>query len=155
MHAENMISIAATPDRIFDVASNLAQWPAILPHYRRIVYLKRSDSTNIVEMSAWRALPSLGIKIPVRWTSEQEIDRQRMEVRFRHLTAFTKGMRVVWTFVPTGKTTNVRIVHDLDSRIPVVGRALVEPVVGNFFIRFIAGQTLKHMKSYLENCREQ
>ncbi len=155
MHAENTISIAATPERVFTAASDLAQWPTILPHYRRIVYLKKSASSNTVQMSAWRVLSPLGIKIPVRWTSEQEIDREKMEVRFRHLKAFTKGMRVVWTFVPTGKATNVRIVHDLDSEFPVLGTVLIEPIVGNFFVHFIANQTLKHMKTYLEKHHEQ
>ncbi len=154
MHEENTISIAANCERVFAVASDLAQWPMLLPHYRRIVYLKRSDSTNIVMMSAWRVLPPLGIKIPVRWTSEQEIDREKMEVRFFHLKAFTKGMRVVWTFVPAGKTTNVRIVHDLDSEVPILGKTVIEPIVGNFFVHFIANQTLKHMKAYLENHHE-
>ncbi len=155
MHAENTISIAATPERVFNVASDLAQWPIVLPHYRRIVYLKRSESSNIVMMSAWRVMPLIpGLKIPVRWTSEQQIDRQNMEVRFRHLKALTKGMRVIWTFLPAGKATNVRIVHDLDSEIPVVGKLLVEPIVGNFFVHFIANQTLKHMKAYLEDDHE-
>jgi hypothetical protein len=38
--------------------------------------------------------------IPISWTSEQIIDRDRVEVRFCHLKAFTKGMRVVWTVAP-------------------------------------------------------
>jgi aromatase len=156
MHAENTISIAASPERVFNVASDLAQWPMILPHYRRIAYLKRSESSNIVMMSAWRVMPLLpGIRIPVRWTSEQQIDRQKMEVRFHHLKALTKGMRVVWSFVPSGKATNVRIVHDLDSEVPVLGKLIIEPVVGSFFVHFIANQTLRHMKSYLENHHEQ
>ena len=156
MHAENTISIAATPERVFAVASDLAQWPTILPHYRRIIYVKRSDSANTVMMSAWRVMPLIpGMKIPVRWTSEQDIDRQKMEVRFRHLKSFTKGMQVVWTFAPAGKGTAVRIVHDLDSGIPVVGKLLIEPIVGNFFVHFIANQTLKSMKAYLEVHHEQ
>ncbi len=156
MHAENTISITAAPEKVFGVASDLTRWPMILPHYRRIDYLKRSDSSNIVTMSAWRMLPLLpGLKIPVRWTSEQEIDQQNMEVRFHHLKAFTKGMRVVWTFVPAGKATHVRIIHDLDSEIPIVGKWLIEPIVGTFFVHFIANQTLKHMKAFLEDGREQ
>ena len=39
--------------------------------------------------------------IPVAWTSEQIIDRERLEVRFTHLKAFTKGMHVVWKFTDT------------------------------------------------------
>ena len=30
--------------------------------------------------------------IPISWMSEQIIDREKFEVRFHHLKAFTKGM---------------------------------------------------------------
>jgi ribosome-associated toxin RatA of RatAB toxin-antitoxin module len=141
----------ALPQRIFDVASDLSRWPAILPHYRRITYLDRSANKNIVIMAAWRNLPIFpGAKIPVHWTSEQEIDREKMEIRFHHLKAFTKGMRVIWTFTPTQEGTEVRIVHELHSDLPVLGRLIVEPIVGQFFIHFIANETLKHMKAFVE-----
>jgi ribosome-associated toxin RatA of RatAB toxin-antitoxin module len=151
MHSENSIFVNAPPQRIFDVASDLSRWPAILPHYRRITYLDRSANKNIVIMAAWRNLPILsGAKIPVHWTSEQEIDREKMEIRFHHLKAFTKGMRVTWTFTPTQEGTEVRIVHDLHSNVPVLGRLIIEPIVGQFFIHFIANETLKHMKVFME-----
>lgn len=139
------------PERIFEVASDLSQWPIILPHYRRITYLDRSVNKNVVIMAAWRAIPIIpGARIPVRWTSEQVIDREKMEIRFRHLKAFTKGMNVVWTFTPTQEGTVVRIVHDLDSGIPIVGKFLAEPVIDKFFVHFVANQTLVHMKAFLE-----
>ena len=102
-------------------------------------------------MAAWRNLPILpGAKIPVHWTSEQKIDREKMEIRFHHLKAFTKGMRVIWTFAPTKEGTEVRIVHDLNSNIPFLGTLIIEPIVGQFFIHFIANETLKHLKIFME-----
>ena len=152
MHSENSIHMNASPERIFEIASDLSRWPAILPHYRRITYLDRSGNNNTVIMTAWRNFPLIaGAKIPVRWTSEQEIDRENMEIRFHHLTAFTKGMRVVWTFTPMQAGTQVRIVHDLYSDLPIIGSLIVEPIVGQFFIHFIASQTLKHLKAFVEN----
>ncbi len=151
MHSENSILMNVVPQRIFDVAADLSQWPAMLPHYRWITYLNRSPNRNIVIMAAWRDLPMVtGAKIPIHWTSEQEIDREKMEIRFHHLKAFTKGMLVVWTFTPTKDGTEVRIVHDLHSGLPILGKLLVEPIVGQFFIHFIANQTLKHMKTFVE-----
>jgi ribosome-associated toxin RatA of RatAB toxin-antitoxin module len=151
MHSENSIHINARPEQIFDIASDLSRWPTILPHYRRITYLSQSGASSTVIMAAWRNMPMLGgARIPVRWTSEQKIDREKMEVRFHHLTAFTKGMRVVWTFTPTQAGTEVRIVHDLHSDLPFIGPLVVEPIVGRFFIHFIANQTLKHLKTFVE-----
>ena len=151
MHSENFIFMGSSPEHIFNIASDLSKWPDILPHYRRVTYIEKSDSKNVVVMAAWRMISTYPwAKIPIQWTSEQVIDRQKTEIRFHHLKSFTKGMRVVWTFAPHGKGTNVRIVHDLDSQIPWLGKTVVEPVVGEFFVHFVANQTLKHMKVYVE-----
>ena len=151
MHSENSILMKAPLKKIFQTASDLSLWPKILPHYRYITYLDKSEKKNIVTMAAWRIIPKIGgMRIPVKWTSEQEIDHEKIEIRFHHLRAFTKGMRVVWTFRETAQGVYVRIVHDLNSEIPVIGKKLIEPIVGGFFIHFIANQTLMHMKTFVE-----
>jgi ribosome-associated toxin RatA of RatAB toxin-antitoxin module len=128
---------------IFEAAANLELWPRILPHYRYIRYLERSPNRNVVVMAATRS------GIPVSWTSEQIIDRQRIEVRFRHLKAFTKGMRVVWTFqeVPTGVL--VEIEHDFAFRAKILA-PIADKIIGDFFIHHVANKTLRYMKSYVE-----
>ncbi len=145
MHTENSIIINAPLEKIFETAADLSLWPKILPHYRWIHYLKQSPARNIVQMAARRTW------IPVQWTSEQEIDRDKKEVRFHHLKAFTKGMRVVWTFTPTDEGILVRIRHDLQPNIPLIGKFVAEQIIGRFFISYIAGQTLMHMKRYVES----
>src|SRR6266446_3232397 len=117
--------------------------PKILPHYRYIRFLERSPDRNIVVMAAQRS------GIPISWTSEQIIDRNRLEIHFHHLKAWTKGMRVVWTFSDATDGVLVTISHDLRFRIPVLG-PIVDPIIGDFFIRNIANKTLRCMKAYLE-----
>jgi len=143
MHQTNSILINAPKARIFETAANLEKWPTFLPHYRYIHYLERSPDRNVVEMAARRGI------IPISWVSEEVIDRQRYEVRFRHLRAWTKGMEVVWTFVEQPDGVLVSILHNLRFRIPVLSR-IAEPIIGGFFIHHVAGQTLKHMKAYVE-----
>jgi ribosome-associated toxin RatA of RatAB toxin-antitoxin module len=128
---------------VFETAANLELWPRILPHYRYIRYLERSPGRNVVVMAATRS------GIPISWTSEQIIDRERIEVRFRHLKAFTKGMRVVWTFqeVPTGVL--VEIEHDLAFRVKILA-PIADKIIGDFFINDVANKTLRYMKSYVE-----
>src|SRR5258708_21550694 len=92
MHKTNSIIMRAPKTSIFETAANLELWSKILPHYRYIHYLERSPGRNVVVMDATRS------GIPISWTSEQIIDRNGLEVLFHHLKAFTKGMRVVWTF---------------------------------------------------------
>jgi len=131
-------------DDIFEAAANLELWPKILPHYRYIHYLERGPNRNLVVMAARRA------GIPISWTSEQIIDRDRMEVRFHHLKAFTKGMDVVWTFNPTPEGVRVEIVHDLRFRVPALG-FIAEPIIGKGFIHPVATRTLRCMKQHLES----
>ena len=128
---------------IFETAANLELWPKILPHYRYIRYLERGQDRNLVVMAAVRS------GIPISWTSEQVIDREKIEIHFHHLKAWTKGMRVVWSFKETPGGTVVEILHELKFRNRVFA-PIVEPIIGTFFIHHIAGKTLRCMKEYLE-----
>jgi ribosome-associated toxin RatA of RatAB toxin-antitoxin module len=143
MHTGNSIIMHAPKMAIFETAANLELWPKILPHYRYIRYLERADDRNVVVMAAVRS------GIPIAWTSEQVIDRENVEVRFHHLKAWTKGMDVVWTFKETPAGVLVEIMHELQFRNRLLA-PVVEPIIGNFFIHHIAGQTLRCMKAYLE-----
>jgi hypothetical protein len=87
--------------------------------------------------------------IPISWTSEEVIDRERMEVRFHHLKAFTRGMGVVWTFTETPAGVLVEINHEMRFRIPMLA-PIAEPIIGGFFIHHVANQTLHAMKTHLE-----
>ncbi len=144
MHRENSIVINAPMHSIFEAAADLSRWPRILPHYRWIRYIRKETNRNVVVMAAMRNW------IPIRWTSEQEIDYQRGEVRFHHVKAFTKGMDVVWTFKQRNDGVEVKISHDLKPRIPLIGKFVADEVIGRFFIHFVAGETLRHMKIHLE-----
>jgi ribosome-associated toxin RatA of RatAB toxin-antitoxin module len=143
MHKTNSILIQAPKSAIFEVAANLERWPKILPHYRYIHFLERGQDRNIVVMAARRS------GIPIAWTSEQTIDRERFEVRFIHLKAWTKGMHVVWTFSDARDGILVTISHDLRFRIPALA-PIVDPIIGNFFISNVANKTLRCMKAYVE-----
>lgn len=143
MHTGNSILMLAPKERIFETAANLEMWPKILPHYRYIHYFERSPTRNVVKMAATRS------GIPISWVSEQIIDREALEVRFLHLKAFTKGMKVVWTFEETPAGVQVRILHDLQFRIPALA-PVADRIIGEFFIQSVANRTLRCMKAYLE-----
>ncbi len=143
MHKVNSIVMQAPKIAIFETAASLELWPKILPHYRYIRFLKRGSDRNIVVMAARRS------GIPISWTSEQIIDRSRLEIHFHHLKAWTKGMRVVWTFSDTPDGVLVTISHDLQFRVPALA-PIVDLVIGDFFIHNIANKTLRCMKAYVE-----
>jgi ribosome-associated toxin RatA of RatAB toxin-antitoxin module len=135
MHAPKMA--------IFETAANLELWPKILPHYRYIRYLERGGNRNIVVMAARRS------GIPIKWTSEEIIDRDRIEIHFNHLKAFTRGMHVVWTFTDMPAGVRVEISHEMNFRIPALA-PIMEPIIGDFFIGHVANKTLRCMKQYVE-----
>ncbi len=143
MHTGNSIIMGASRQAIFETAADLELWPKILPHYRYIRYLERGPVRNVVVMAAVRS------GIPISWTSEQIIDREHFQVRFHHLKAWTKGMRVVWTFKEISDGVLVEIMHEMKFRIRVVA-PLVEKIIGQFFIQHVASKTLRCMKDYLE-----
>jgi ribosome-associated toxin RatA of RatAB toxin-antitoxin module len=143
MHKTNSIIMRAPKMSIFETAANLELWPKILPHYRYIRYLERNPNRNIVVMAANRS------GIPIKWTSEEIIDRERVEIHFNHLKAFTKGMHVVWTFNEIPDGVRVEILHELNFRIPVLA-PIFNPIIGDFFIGNIANKTLRCMKAYVE-----
>ena len=144
MHKTNSIIMHASRSDIFETAANLELWPKILPHYRYIKYLERGTDRNVVIMAASRS------GIPISWLSEQIIDRQKVEVRFHHLKAFTKGMHVVWTFQERDGAVLVEIAHDLKFRVPTLA-PIADPIIGDFFIHHVANKTLRCMKAYLES----
>jgi ribosome-associated toxin RatA of RatAB toxin-antitoxin module len=143
MHKTNSIVMHAPKAAIFDTAADLELWPKILPHYRYIRFLERGRDRNVVVMGARRS------GIPISWTSEQIIDRDKLEIHFHHLKAWTKGMQVVWTFSDTPGGVLVTILHDLHFRVPALS-PLFDPIIGDFFIYNVANKTLRCMKSYLE-----
>jgi aromatase len=143
MHRVNSILMQAPKIMIFETAANLELWPKILPHYRYIRFLERGHDRNLVIMAARRS------GIPISWTSEQIIDRDKFEIHFHHLKAWTKGMRVVWTFSESGGGVLVAISHDLRFRVPQLA-PIMNPIIGDFFIHNVADKTLHCMKAYVE-----
>jgi ribosome-associated toxin RatA of RatAB toxin-antitoxin module len=143
MRKINSIIMRAPKMSIFETAANLELWPKILPHYRYIRYLERGPNRNVVVMAARRS------GIPIKWTSEQIVDRDNLEVRFHHLNAFTKGMDVVWRFIDQADGVLVEIVHDLRFRIPFLA-PIAEPIIGDFFTHNVANKTLRCMRDYVE-----
>jgi uncharacterized membrane protein len=143
MYHTNAIVMNATEEIIFEAAADLEQWPTFLPHYRYIHYYEKGPVRNIVKMAANRGV------VPVAWVSEQVIDRENREIRFKHLKAWTKGMKVVWKFRTLATGVEVQIVHDLSFRVPPLA-PLAEPIIGGFFINHVATQTLQHMKVHVE-----
>ena len=143
MQTGNSIIIQAPRAAIFETAADLEQWPHILPHYRYIRFLSRRPERSIVEMAALRS------GIPISWTSEFVVDRERLELRFLHLKAFTRGMKVVWTFKETPAGVLVEIMHVLRFRIAALA-PIAEPIIGGFFIHHVANETLRAMKAHLE-----
>jgi ribosome-associated toxin RatA of RatAB toxin-antitoxin module len=136
-------------ERVFAAASDVEQWPAILPHYRWVTMRERSPGAGVVEMAAWR--PFGVMKYPTWWVSRMEIDRAQWQVRYQHIDGITRGMDVVWQLVPREGATDVTIVHEWSGpRWPLVGAVAAGLVIGPVFIHGIASRTLAGIARHVE-----
>ena len=146
MHSDNSILIRAPRERIFEITTDLARWPKLLPHYRYINFLERSDDglCSKVKMACYRGV------LPISWVSNHEVKPDVFEQHFHHLKAFTKGMHVVWTYQSEGSdAVRVTILHELKFRLRPLA-PVMEPLLAHGFIEPVAGKTLATFKQLLE-----
>jgi ribosome-associated toxin RatA of RatAB toxin-antitoxin module len=146
MHTESSILIKAPMDRVFSITSDLTRWPAYLPHYRWVRRIEGDPEHGVVEMAAMRG------SIPIKWTSEFRRNRQKNLLWFKHLTAFTKGMEVIWTYEQKEEGVYVTISHELNFRWPPLA-PIANPIIGDFMIGWVAPRTLATFKKLLEEGR--
>jgi hypothetical protein len=159
METVDELFVRASVKPLFELASNVEEWPSHLSHYRYVRFReRRADGGGLVEMSAYRPFyvsetskGPLRINWPTWWLSEMSVDTARPAIRFRHIGGITKGMDVEWTFVPGIGGTHVRIVHLWDGpRIPVVGTLAARLIIGPVFVHGIASRTLAGLAAVAE-----
>jgi ribosome-associated toxin RatA of RatAB toxin-antitoxin module len=149
MRTVDRIRMRAPAERVFAAAADVERWPEILPHYRWVRMLERSDGGGVVEMAAWR--PFGVLNYPTWWVSEMRVDRGAPAVHYRHIRGITTGMDVVWRIEPQGDETEVTIVHDWTGPgWPLIGRPAANWVIGPVFIHGIASRTLAGIAKHVE-----
>jgi aromatase len=144
LYSASSIQIRAQRERVFDLVQDVSRWPETLPHYRRVI----DAGTDAVGRPMFRMAVRRG-GLPFSWKSVCDIDDIALELRFEHLTGWTKGMKEVWTFTPTRDGTRAEIVDDLAFRVPPVA-LLVEPVLGVVLVRSLAKTSLSVLKQVAE-----
>jgi hypothetical protein len=151
--------VRAPVAKIFELASQVEQWPDYLPHYRYVKFRsKRADGGGLVEMSAYRPFQlantwswPIRINWPTWWLSEMSVDGEKPSIRFRHVGGITKGMEVEWSFSASRGGTHVRILHLWDGPpVPVVGAPVAVHVIGPVFVHGIASRTLAGLSAVAE-----
>jgi uncharacterized membrane protein len=144
----NQIRINAPIAKIYALASDTANWPTILPHYRFVRVQQQSADRLVVRMGARKDW------IPVSWTAEQVNNSTVPSIYFRHIRGWTKGMEVLWRFergpIAEPDVTIVTIEHDLHFRPLLSASWIAKRIIGDFFIHNIANATLARLKILVE-----
>ncbi|HEU4994336.1 MAG TPA: SRPBCC family protein [Gemmatimonadaceae bacterium] len=149
--------VRAPAGRMFEIAANVEQWPALLPHYRYVRFRERTgDLAGIVEMSANR--PFGVVDWPTWWVSLMEIQHASgapsPSIRFRHVGGITTRMEVEWSFAPidaSGAATRVMVLHLWDGPSwPLIGGLAARMVIGPVFVHGIASRTLEGLARVAE-----
>lgn len=151
MYVQNTISIHGDPGRVcrrvFELASNLQDWPRLLSHYWYMRVLEDSGRHKVADFGAYR---DFGWRFPCRWRARQELFPEAGRITFEHIGGVTRGMRVEWRIVPCPDGAEVTIAHWLDYPIPLLGPWFAHYVVGKLFVHHIAGQTLRRFQAIVE-----
>lgn len=150
MRTHNEIFMRAHPDRCFEGAAEVERWPEILPHYRRVAFVRRDgDATGRVLMKAYRHFGPL--PWPISWESEMEADPERRIVRYHHVGGITTGMDVEWRVMPEEGGARVVIVHEWGGPPwPLIGRWAARHVIGPRFVHVVAQRTLEGVRRAAE-----
>ena len=144
MRSTASIWVQAPPRELYELVSDLGRWEERLPHYRYVRILDRQNGSVRAAMSARRG------RIPVFWEAVQTLDPVAPAIHFHHVRGITRGMDVVWSFLPERGGTRARVDHQLDFRMPILGAWLAERVIAREFIEPIVAQTLTCFRDIAE-----
>lgn len=164
MHTHNETVVRARLDLCLEAARDVERWPEILPHYRRVRFVRKDGpGRGRVRMAAYRHFGPL--PYPVWWESEMHTDEDAGEVRYHHVDGITTGMDVLWKLEPahpagtpgpdgegdTGDATRIVILHDWEGPgWPVLGGFAARRVIGPHFVRVVAERTLAGIRRQAE-----
>ena len=149
MELVNAIHIAGDPDRIYQLAADIHDWPRILPHYRYVKVQERGNNHGIDSVVAEMGASRDGF--PVKWRARQELLPESRRIRFQHIGGITRGMQVEWRIEPESESVRVSIHHSLAYPVPILGALFAEYIVGRLFVHNIAGKTLRCIKTIAES----
>ena len=178
MKTVNEIQINGEPKqvtaRVWELGAEIEHWPEFLPHYRYMNVLERDETHKIADFGAkreftlfktpfLRAKPlekadgfravsmTVGFAVPVKWQARQDLFPESLRITYKHLHGITRGMWVEWRLTPNENGVHIVIDHELKFPVPVIGNWIADRIIGNQFIRNIAGRTLWHLKMKIEN----
>ena len=107
MRSTIAIEVAASPDLVFALASDVTRWERLLPHYARSCARGRlADGALLVDFIARRPLVGLvGLDLPVTWRARTWPEPETRRLRFVHVAGATRGMDVTWAPRPIAGRT--------------------------------------------------
>lgn len=151
MRSQLGVQVRASPRSVFELVRDIASWPKLLPHYRKVTIHSRDTGHVVATMAANRFVGPIGL--PVSWRAEQwadDSDPLDLRLRFVHLGGWTRGMDVTWNIRPRGDGASVTIEHVFSRPLPILGWELLPRVVDRLFVKPIAGRTLATFKALAE-----
>ncbi len=154
MKSEISIDVSAPPARVFQLASDIARWPELLLHYRKVTIESRKGNRTLAQMTALRSFGPM--RIPVTWRAQEwpdSSDPADLQLHFRHVRGVTRGMDVTWHIRPAGDdgaASHVTIEHVFSRPLAIVGPDVLPRLVDRLFVKPIASRTLATFKRLAE-----
>jgi len=142
MQTENSIVIKGDIDEVFSVVQDVERYPEFMPQFKETEIIKKDGNKILVKRRI-----KIGC-LPLDWQSEMVIGKDRW-IKFTHLTGLLRGMETEWRFKETEEGVEIRVFHNLEIKIPIVGR-IITFILWEAFIKKTAEIMLKKIKERVE-----
>ena len=111
------MSIAAAPEAVYALAKDIERFPEFLPNVQQVTITAREGGRVVSE---WVGLiPEF--RRTIRWTEEDQWDDAARVCRFRNLSGDWDRYEGVWSFLPEGEGTRVRLEISYEYNVPLIG----------------------------------
>jgi len=109
--------------------------------------LERRDGLITAEMAARHK------GLPLWWRTNLRPLPEQRRIEFTHIGGITKGMEVYWSFSPNDdeEIWDVEIHHEFHPQWPLPGPWFAERIIGELFVKQVAGKTLQRIKEIVES----
>ncbi len=143
IYKEDSILISKDLTSVFQVARDIENLSNFIPEYKNVKCLDGKNEEIILEAK----IQLLGL-IPTTFISSGVI-KENESIKYKQIKGPVKGLQTEWRFEKIDKKTKLSIIHDLNIKIPLIGR-LIERLVYALFLRNLAKEVLLCMKKKLE-----
>ncbi len=139
---ETHIDVDASPEKCYDIASDMEKFPAFMPSVDEITVLEAGET-----WAKTRWVARLQGK-PVKWIEREDFDPENLAISYHQIEGDLKTFEGDWTFTGEDGRCRISLTVDASLGVPMLAAAL-DPLI-NKLIRDNANSMLQAIKAEAE-----